>query len=906
MLRVFILGGVEPRGVCKLRGACRLLQMRQNTWRSTSAVEPQCSVYPIAPHNERVREHCVGTNERFYLTQELTGLTRNPETIPVIVGAHKTNNGDCRAQPMPFDHQLIAAYYHWAWPETITQAMETATSSQHNWERTSVDERCGVLERAADLLAGEFRQRVIASAMIGQAMTAIQAELNLCQLVDYLRFGCYFMRELTKSRCVIDGGDKAINRNQYHGLEGFWAAITPYNSLSQAAQLAITPTIIGNSVVWKPSDYSVLACYRILECLLCAGLPSGVINLVPAEENNFLEAVTSSPDLAGISFAGTTRTLEHIYRTLGTRVQNYARFPRLVGTGSGKGFHVVHTSANLANAVACTVRAAFEMSGQKSSSCSRVFVAESLMYRFIELLSQVVQSLVVCHPLDYRCFTSAVASQDAYDKLCAVMERAGVDSGVQRVCGGRVDPEVGYFVEPTVYVVSEPAHELMCDEIRGPLLSICSYPDNDPDALIWAIAQSPYATTGSIFARDKVWTRWAVGALRDLSATLYVNDRCSEELPGQQSVGGTRKSAVSGAKVSPPPPPVSRAPCSQAGSISYLLQFASPPPSPCLTRAMFAGGVHLVPAALSRQAGSISYLLQFASPPSRAKCCLTRAMFAGGVHLVPAAVREPPPSPCLTRAMFAGGVHLVPAAVREPPVSRAPCSRPCCSSRAPVSRAPCSQAGSISYLLQFASSPVSRHVSRRVHLVPAAVRELSHARHVVHLYLLRSRAPLSHARHVRRRGPSRTCCSSRAPPCLTRAMFAGGVHLVPAAVREPPPLSHARHVRRRGPSRTCCSSRAPPPPPVSRAPCSQAGSISYLLQFASPPTPCLTRAMFAGGVHLVPAAVRDRALAEGVADLVHGRDVLVHGRDAALLHNQVTAPLPGVPRAKPSSLVVVE
>lgn len=420
MLRVLRSGGVEPRGVCQLRGVCRSLRARR-AYRagSASAVEPQCSVYPIAPRNERVREHCVGTNERFCLTQELTVLSGNPESIPLIVGAQKTTNGDCRAQAMPFDHQLIAAYYHCAWPETIAQAMETATSCQPNWERTPVDERCGVLERAADLLAGEFRQRVIASAMIGQAMTAIQAEFNICQLVDYLRFGCYFMRELTKSRCVIDGGEKAINSNQYHGLEGFWAAITPYTSLSQAAQLAITPTIIGNCVVWKPSDYSVLACYRILECLLCAGLPSGVINFVPADENIFLEAVSSNPNLAGISFAGTTRTLEHIYQTIGGKIHNYARFPRLVGTGSGKSFHVVHTSANLANAVACTVRAAFEMAGQKSSSCSRVFVAESLMPRFIELLAQVVQSLVVCHPLDYRCFMSAVVSQDAYDKVSA-------------------------------------------------------------------------------------------------------------------------------------------------------------------------------------------------------------------------------------------------------------------------------------------------------------------------------------------------------------------------------------------------------------------------------------------------------------------------------------------------------
>uniref|UniRef100_A0A2A4J2G0 Aldehyde dehydrogenase domain-containing protein n=1 Tax=Heliothis virescens TaxID=7102 RepID=A0A2A4J2G0_HELVI len=556
MLRVT---SIELRVVCRLCGVVQVRLVARSA-RPASALQPQCSVFPKAPRNERVLEHCAGTRERISLTHELTTLSRSPETIPLIIGPEKSNSGDCCVQPMPFDHQQIAAYYHRAWPDTITTAMEMATACQPSWERTSVDDRCGVLERATDLLAGVFRQRVIAAAIIGQGMTAIQAELNMCQLIDYLRFGCYFMRELTKGNSVIDGGEQAINHNQYHGLEGFWAAITPYNSLAHAAQLAIIPTILGNCVVWKPSDHSVLACYRVLECLQCAGLPPGVINFVPAEENRFLEAVCSNTDLAGISFGGTTRTLEHIWRTVGEHIHSYLRFPRVVGTGSGKNFHVVHSSANLSNAVACTARAAFEMAGQKATSCSRVFVAESVLDRFTQALAQVAQSLVVCHPLDYRCFTSALASQDAYYKVCCYLERAAADSTVRRVCGGRAEPAVGYFVEPTVFLVPEPTHELMCEEVRGPVLAVCGFPDDDPDALVWAIAQTQYAITGSIFARDSAWAQWAVGALRDFAATLFLNDRCSEELPGQQSVGGTRKSSSSGAK---------------AGAMSYLLQFAT-------------------------------------------------------------------------------------------------------------------------------------------------------------------------------------------------------------------------------------------------------------------------------------------------------------------------------------------
>lgn len=382
-----------------------------------SALRPQCSVFPRAPRNEAVMQHIAGSRERACLSHELTALVRCPETIPIVVGPEKTTAGDFFMQAAPFDHRITAAYYHRAWPETIGQAIQTATACQPSWERTSLDERCCVLERATDLLAGVFRQRVIAACMFGQGMTAIQAELNVCQLIDYLRFGCYFMRELTRNKSVMDGGAEVINHNHYHGLEGFWAAITPYSSLAQAAQLAIMPAIIGNSVVWKPSDQSVLACYRVLECLQCAGLVPGVINFVPSEENRFLEAVTSNSDLAGITFGGTTQTLEHIWRTIGERVKIYSRFPRLVGTGSGKNFHVVHASANLDSAVSCTARAAFEMAGQKATSCSRVFVAESQLARFTQALAQVTQSLVVTHPLDYRCFTSALASQSAYDKV---------------------------------------------------------------------------------------------------------------------------------------------------------------------------------------------------------------------------------------------------------------------------------------------------------------------------------------------------------------------------------------------------------------------------------------------------------------------------------------------------------
>lgn len=384
---------------------------------SPEALEQPCTSCPGRPYSEPVLEPRVGTPERERLCQELTALCNYPPVVSITVGAQRSDSDYARMQPMPFQHSRAAAYYYSARPDTVKLAIQVATCCQRGWERRNVDERCGILEKAAHLIAGDFRQRIVAAAMIGQGMTAIQADYNICQLVDYIRYGCVFMRDLTKSRCVVDGGKEAHNRNQYHGLEGFWAAITPCDSFAFASQLAITPVIMGNGVVWKPSDNAVLACHRVFECLQFAGLPPGVLNFVPTEEKTFLDIVCSDRNLAGVSFAGTTSTLEHICETINSRVKHYARFPRIVGTGSGKNFHVVHSSASMPNAVSCTTRAAFEMAGQKTFSCSRAFVAESVLDNFLSMLHSVTKSLFVCQPLDYRCFMSALTSKAAYEKV---------------------------------------------------------------------------------------------------------------------------------------------------------------------------------------------------------------------------------------------------------------------------------------------------------------------------------------------------------------------------------------------------------------------------------------------------------------------------------------------------------
>lgn len=485
---------MEPAAPARLLARCASCSI-------ASALEEPCSPRGGPPAPEPFRQHRAGSAERAALSHELTALCRCPAKLPLVVGAERGEAGDCRVQPMPFDHRRVAAYYYHAWPDTVQRAFTAASFAQRDWERTPINERCTVFERAADLLAGAHRQRVVAAAVVGSAATAVRAELDVRQLIDQIRVDCHFMRDLTRGRCVFDGGEGTRNGNQYHGLEGFWAAISPSDSIAGAAQLALTPALTGNGVVWKPSDRAALSAHRVLETLECAGLPPGVINFVPCEERVFLEAAVARADLAGIAFGGTTRVLEMAWRRVGENVERYRRFPRVVGYGSARNFHAVHSSANLAAAAAGTARAAFEQAGQKATGCSRVFVAESVLERFTDALARIAQSLVVCHPLDYRCFVSALASRDTYDEVATTLTRAVQCGGAKLACGGRADCSVGYYAEPAVLVVSDARHWLMTEPLRGPLVVLHGFPDADLTYLEWAAAQAPFAMTGSIYAQ---------------------------------------------------------------------------------------------------------------------------------------------------------------------------------------------------------------------------------------------------------------------------------------------------------------------------------------------------------------------------------------------------------------------
>lgn len=466
-----------------------------------SALEEPCSPRGGPPEPEPLRQHRAGSAERTALCHQLTALCCCPDSLPLVVGAERSEAGDCRAQPMPFDHCRNAAYYHHAWPDTVQRAFTEATMAQRGWERTPVDERCAVFERAADLLAGPLRQRAVAAAVVGTAATAVRAELDVRQLVDQIRVDCHFMRDLTRGRCVFDGGTAARNANQYHGLEGFWAAISPSDSVAGAAQLALTPALAGNGVVWKPSDRAVLAAHRVLEALQMAGLPPGVVNFVPCERRAFLEAAVARGDLAGVAFGGTSSVLELVWRRVGENVERFRRFPRVVGSGGARNFHAVHASADLAAAAAGTARAAFEMAGQKATGCSRVFVARSVLTRFADALAGVARALVVCHPLDYRCFVSALASRDTFDEVATTLARVSAAGGARLACGGRADRSVGYYAQPTVLVVDDAQHWLLTEPLRGPLVVLHGFPDADLEYLEWAAAQAPFAMTGSVYAQ---------------------------------------------------------------------------------------------------------------------------------------------------------------------------------------------------------------------------------------------------------------------------------------------------------------------------------------------------------------------------------------------------------------------
>lgn len=511
--------------------------------------------------NEPILSFLEGSEERRDLQEALDGLKGQTEEIPCVVGDEHIWTKDVRFQLSPFNHSHKVAKFCYADTELINKAILASVAARKEWDLTPVQDRAQVLFRAADLLSGPRRAEVLAKTMIGQGKTVVQAEIDAAaELIDFFRFNAKYAVEL-EAQQPLDA-DGSTNTMLYRGLEGFVAAVSPFNFTAIGGNLAGTPALMGNVVLWKPSDAAVSSSYVVYRVLRDAGLPPHVIQFLPADGPTFGDAVTASEHLAGLNFTGSYQTFKRLWKQVAQNVDAYRTFPRLAGECGGKNFHFVHGSAHVASVVRGTLRSAFEFGGQKCSACSRMYVPDRLWPLIREQLLVAHGQLRVGDPVeDFSTFFSAVIDDKSFARIKKWLDHAKTSSTLKVVAGGNYDDSKGYYVEPTIIETSDPLDPIMSEEIFGPVLSVFVYPENKYKEVLQLIDKtSPYALTGAVFAQDRNVIAEAAKALRNAAGNYYVNDKSTGSVVAQQPFGGARASGTN----------------DKPGGPHYILRWTSP------------------------------------------------------------------------------------------------------------------------------------------------------------------------------------------------------------------------------------------------------------------------------------------------------------------------------------------
>jgi 1-pyrroline-5-carboxylate dehydrogenase len=513
---------------------------------------------PPPPVNEPVRSYAPGSPERESLKKRLDEMRSERIEIPCVIGGKEVRTGTLREAVMPHDKDHVLADVHQGGAGEVEQAIEAAAEAWNDWHRLPWEERAAVFLRAAELLAGPWRDTVNAATMLGQSKTAHQAEIDAgCELTDFWRFNPYFMVRMYEEQPFSSPG--VWNRMEYRPLEGFVFAITPFNFTAIGGNLPTAPALMGNTVVWKPAATSALSSYYVMRLLQEAGLPDGVVNLVLGPPAEIADAVLSSPDLAGIHFTGSTEVFQGIWKTIGNNIASYRNYPRIVGETGGKDFIVAHPTADVAAVAAAIVRGSFEYQGQKCSAASRVYAPENLWNELRERLVEEVRGIKMGDVTDFSNFMGAVIDEKALAKHREAIEEAKNSANV--LVGGGVDDSEGYFVEPTVIETDDPNFRLMREELFGPIVTTYVYPEGKFDETLELVDKTaPYGLTGAIFADDREAVVKAEDVLRYAAGNLYVNDKPTGAVVAQQPFGGSRASGTN----------------DKAGSMWNLIRWVSP------------------------------------------------------------------------------------------------------------------------------------------------------------------------------------------------------------------------------------------------------------------------------------------------------------------------------------------
>jgi 1-pyrroline-5-carboxylate dehydrogenase len=518
--------------------------------------------HPPAPVNEPNLTYAPGSPERAELEAELARQEGTQIDLTATIGGVKKMGGGPEIPVVqPHDHQHVLGTLKAASKADARAAVAAAKDAAPGWAAMSFDDRAAVLLKAADLLAGPWRQRINAATMLGQSKTAYQAEIDsACELIDFWRYNVHFARGILAEQPIANS--RGIwNRTDHRPLEGFVYAITPFNFTAIAGNLPTAPALMGNTVIWKPSPTQQLAAHLTMELLEEAGMPPGVINMLPGDGLEVSEVALAHPDLAGIHFTGSTAVFQHLWRTIGENITGYRAYPRIVGETGGKDFIVAHASADPDVVRTAMVRGAFEFQGQKCSAASRVYVARSVWDRIRDDLVAEVESIAMGDVTDFSNFMGAVIDDRAFDRHKKAITRAKRSTKLSVLAGGKVEDAVGWFVRPTVVESSAADDDMFSTEYFGPILSVHVFDDADFEKAVDQMESfAPYALTGSIIAQDRRAIAYATDRLRFAAGNFYINDKPTGAVVGQQPFGGGRASGTN----------------DKAGAPSNLLRWVSP------------------------------------------------------------------------------------------------------------------------------------------------------------------------------------------------------------------------------------------------------------------------------------------------------------------------------------------